>query len=190
MGLFSKKLTSTQEVELQELAKTFYTARQEYEKVLAEVYSKTKDLYYICRNVLQEDRELKAREYLVDLAGDYRHPQYVYRIPEKTADIKKLIAKATDAIRACLEFLTDTQKRMKHIKIASWYPKKYKKAYDLWNEYLGLVIHHFDILTRVLQPPDVLKHDPGHGNDKLNIFVQYLNEIAMFSQEKFIPKDL
>lgn len=76
------------------------------------------------------------------------------------------------------------------LKPASWYPKKYKKVHDSWVSYFESILQFLDTAIGALQSPEPLKHDPRHGNDRLNIFVWALNSVAMFSQEVFIPADL
>lgn len=190
MGLFSKKLTPQQELEIQEFSNTLYKVRQECEEALYNMVSETKDLYHICRQALREDRDLKSNEYLLDVVGNYRYPNYVPKVPEETIDISTLIEKAKESIQVYGDFLAHTQTKALSLRPANWYPKKYKKVYDSWASYFNLRRQHLEMATHALQPPDPLKHDPRHGNDKLNEFVYALNTIAMFSQEIYMPKDL
>ena len=188
MGPFSKKLTPSQEAELQEFARTLREVHQGWEQALLTMHSETKALYYICCQALEENRELKAREYLLDVAGDSRHVHYEPRMQEETVDTSTLIEKAKGAIQMYAAFLADMQAKVLSLKPANWYPKKYRKAYDSWDAYFKLMMSHLEAAAGALRPPEPLKHDPRRGS-KLNIFARALNSIAMFSRESRIPTD-
>lgn len=190
MGLFSKKLTSTQEAELQEMARTLHTVREQYERALIDMHSEIKDLYSICRQALKEGRELGESEYLLDAVGDYRHPDHLRRIPEERVDANTLIENAKEAIRIFIDSLTDLRAKILSIKPADWYPKKYRKAHDSWDSYFKSILQFTGTAADMLKSPEPLKNDPEHGNSKLNVFAYSLNTIAMLSQELFLPKDL
>ena len=191
MSLFSKKPTPIQEVELQEFARTLYTVRQQCEQAFVDIFfSGTKDLYSLCRQALQEDRDLKPSEYLLDPVRDSWPLHYVHRMPEEIVETGTLIEKAKETIRIYTDFLADMQTEAMSLKPAKWYPKKYRKAYDLWDSYSTRILPFLETAAGALQPPEPLKHDPGHENDKLNLFAYALDSVAMFSHEPFLPADL
>jgi hypothetical protein len=194
MWPFSKKLTSTQKAEVQEFASTLRTVRQQCEQALLDMESKTVDLSRICGQALEEDRDLGKTEYLLDAVGhSILRPHYVHRVPEETADTGALIEKAKEAIQVFRDSQTDMQTRILSHKPASWYPKKYRKAHDSLAFYFESSLRHVTIATGALQPPQPLKHDPRHGNDKLNLFTYALSSNARhlyFLQRWFLPKDL
>lgn len=194
MGFFSRKLTSTQEAELEDFSRTLHTVRQQCEQAFSEMLNNTKDLVAICDQALKEDRDLAPAEFLLDLAivgfGIRKAVHHSCRVPEQTVDMTRLIEGNKEALNTYSSFLRDMQAEVLALKPASWYPKKYKKVHDSWVSYFESILQFLDTAIGALQSPEPLKHDPRHGNDRLNIFVWALNSIAMFSQEVFIPADL
>lgn len=197
MGFFSKKLTSGQEKELAEFSKTLASIQHEYDAATRALVTNTEDLYGICRLALQENRDLSAKEYLTEFAGDYRHPRWSVSVsanekPLEPIDTASLIGVAGDAIQKYNEDMTRLQGQISSIQIASWYPKKYKKAYDSWALQLKGTLQSLGKAIRGLKQPEPLKHDPEHSNDKLNLFVAGLNDIAMFRHMlgTILPTDL
>ena len=188
MGLFSKKLTSAQEVELQDFARTLQEVRQHWEQALINIQSGTRDLYYICRQALEENRELKTSEYLLDVASDYRHVHFVPRRQGEKVDTSTLIERAKEAIQRYTDFLRDMKVKVLFNKPADWYPKRYRKEYRLWDSYFKGILPYLDAATGALRPPEPLKHDPKHGS-KLDAFAWALNSVVMFYHESIIPVD-
>lgn len=193
MGLFLKKLSYTQKAELGEYSRTLHILHQQCEQAFSNMLNGTKDLMAICDQTLQEDRDLGPSEFLIESAigfGIRKTVQHVRRVPETTIDITSLIEGSKEALDTYSSFLRDMHAKALSLKPANWYPKKYKKVYDSWDSYFKLRLQFLETAIGVLQPPEPLKHDPRHGNDKLNLFVYALNSIAMFSRETFLPKDL
>jgi len=186
MGLFSKKLTSEQERELEGFSKTLASIQHEYEEATRTLFTNAKDLYGICRLALQENRDLRAKEYLTEMAGDYRHPSWSVSVsaderPLDPIDTASLIGIAGETIQKYNEDMTQLQRQISSMEIADWYPKKYKKACDTWDLHLKAILQYLEIMViRGLKQPESLKHDPEHGNDKLNGFVAGLDYIARF----------
>lgn len=189
MGLFSKKLTPTQETELQEFATTLRAVREQCEQSWIDTRSHCNALVAIGSYAQEQDRGLQAVEHLVDIVvTGYR--RYRYIVQEKTVDTEGLIEEAQDAIQRYKGFLIEMQAKVSFFKPANWYPKKHRKAHDSWDLYFDLRLKILEATTDALQPPEPLKRDPIHGNNKLNAFISTLNEIARFSQEMFLPKDI
>jgi hypothetical protein len=194
VGFFSRKLTSTQEAELEDFSRTLQTLRQQCEEAFTKMLNNTKDLVAICDQALKEDRDLAPAEFLLDSTvvgfGIRKTAHHTHRVPEQTVDTTRLIESNKEALNRYSSFLRDTQGKVLALKPASWYPKKYKKVHDSWVLYFESILQFLDTAIGALQPPERLKHDPRRGNDRLNVFVWALNSIAMFSQEAFLPADL
>lgn len=198
MGLFSKKLTSEQQRELEGFSKTLASIQHEYEEAMRPLLTNTKDLYGICRLALQENRDLRAKEYLTEMAGDYRHPSWLVSVtaderPLEPIDTASLIGIAGETIQKYNEDMTQLQRQISSIEIADWYPKKYKEACDTWALHLKAILKYLEImLIPSLKQPESLKHDPEHSNDKLNLFVGGLDYIAGFHNRlgTILPTDL
>lgn len=160
MGLFSKKLTPTQEAEVQEYATKLYEACKPCIEEVSQMQSDTIVLYRICKRALQEGRDLVEIEPNVDT----------------------LIEEARRALQAYSKSVTDAHTKLLALKPPSdWYPKVLRKAPDsLLNTYYGGALFWLKGAIDALQPPEPLKHDPEHGNDKLNVFVTGLNYTAFF----------
>ena len=194
MGLFSRRLTSTQEGELEEFSRTLEIVRQQYEEAFSQMLNNTKDLVTICNQALKEDRNLAPAEFMLDSTvvgfGMRKTVHHTRRVPEQTVDTARLIGDNKEALNTYSSFLRDMQGKLLSRKPASWYPKKYKKVHDSWVSCLETISQFLDTAIGALQPPVPLKHDPRHGNDRLNVFVWALNSIAMFSKKMFLPADL
>ena len=188
MGIFSKKLPPGQEAELQELARTLQEVHRRWGQALLNIHSETRDLYYICCQALEEDRELKADEYRPDIPGDSAYVFSEPRMLVETVDTRALIEKAKGAIRTYADFLADTQARVLVRQPADWYPKKHRKAYASWEAYFKLTLPNLEAALAALRPPEPLKHDPK-GGSKLKTFARALNSVVMFSQEESLPTD-
>lgn len=186
MGFFSKRLTSTQEGELEEFSRTLEIVRQQCEEAFSQMLNNTKDLVAICDQALKEDRNLAPAEFMLDStvvgAGIRKTVYHTRRVPEQTVDTAKLIEGNKEALNTYSSFLRDMQGKLLSRKPASWYPKKYKKVHDSWVSYFDTILKFLDTAIGALQPPEPLKHDPRHGNDRLNVFVWALNSIAMFTR--------
>ena len=189
MGLFSKKYSSAQEVELQEFAALLNGIRHLNSVALLKLHAGTHELYSICRVALSEDRSLNDREYAIDFTGDMRHPRWERRYPEELKSTRVLADQARQAVQSYIQFLESTHQKLLSNNAKDWYPKDYKKAHKFWcnNHYQGTVAT-LKILGQAMDEPDTLKHDPAHGKDNLNVFVQFLNQVAMLSQDVFLPK--
>jgi len=194
MGLFSKKLTSAQQAELQEFGRTFQMVRQQSEQAFRKMLDGTKDLVAICDQAQLEDRNLEPSEFLLDSTvtgiGIRKAVHHTRRVVEHPVDTTSLIESSKEALEIYSNFLRDTQAKVLSLRPADWYPKKYKKVHDSWVLYFEGRLQYLDYAFGALQPPEPLKRDPRHGNNKLGVFVWALNSIAMFSKEIFLPKDL
>jgi len=188
MAIFSKKLPASQEAELRELAGTLREVHRLWGQALFDIHSETRDLYYICCQVLEEDRELKSDEYRPDIPGDNAGMFSEPGMPVETVDTGALIEKAKGAIRTYADFLADTQARVLVRPPADWYPKKHRKAYASWEAYFELTLPNLEAALAALRPPEPLQHDPK-GESKLETFVKALNSVAMFSQDTFLSAD-
>ena len=194
VGLFSRELSPAQEGELGDFSRALEIMRQQCEDAFSQMLNNTKDLVAVCDQALKEDRNLAPAEFMLDStvigSGISKAVHHTRRIPEQTVDTARLIEHNKEMLNTYSSFLNDTQGKLLSRKPASWYPKKYKKVHDSWVSYFETMLQLVNTAIGALQPPEQLKHDPKHGNDRLNVFVWALNSIAMFSQKMFLPADL
>jgi hypothetical protein len=154
MLLFKKKLTREQQEEILKFAHNFYHICAPCRKAFDELHSHTSQLYKICKAALQRDVE-----------------------PE---GVDTLIEEARVACEQYTQFLTSTHDKYRSINPpAKWYPKELREVYDSWGVGLEGELGYLEGVTKALQPPKPLSHDPQIGSN-LNLFVQSLNYVAYF----------
>jgi len=192
MGLFSKRLTRTQEAELQGFAEALQTVREQSGQEITNMLIATKDLMAICHQAVIEDRNLLSIELLLDsnVEGSGLRKTVSHRQTDQKVNISTLMASTRKGLEAYSGALANLRSIVTSLTPANWYPKKYLKAYDYCSSYFNLLSGHANKAIDLLKPPEPLKHDPSHGNDKLNLFVYSLNSIAMFSNPRFLPEDV
>ena len=181
MGLFSKKLTSAQEKELLEFQNALSVARWQCEEALWNTNKQISNLHGICLRALQEDRDLRSEEHLL-VTGHItwtRQPRdYQPSNPPQIVDTGVLIGEARKAIESYRDLMAHIGSEVMSNTPSSWYPRKYRNAHDSFSTYFLGVLPWAESVIRALKPPEPLKHDAKHGEDKLNVFVQGLNLIA------------
>lgn len=196
MGILSKKRTPAQQEELWDFSCMLQGVRLRCQEIMVDIQAvcllgsaETCDLYYICRQALLEDRDLSSEEYAVEpvRAGSGRL-HYARRDPEAIVDIGALIGEVGYAIQSCRLGVIDEQAKVLSCKPFSWWPRECRRTHESWRLYFELMLQHVDIALEGLKPPESLKHDPKHGNDKLNMFVQGLNEMAL-THLSSLPKE-
>jgi hypothetical protein len=142
MRLFKRKLTTDQQKEILKFANNFYSICSPCREAYDELHSCTAELYYICKEALQQDIE-----------------------PE---GVDTLIENAQEACEKYAMFLANTYDRYLNVSSpAKWYPKKLRKAYDSWGVCLHGQIAYLNAAKNALQPPKPLAHEPRISNDKL-----------------------
>ena len=181
MGLFSKKLTSAQEKELLEFQDALSVARWQCEEALWNMNKQISDLYGICLQALQEDRDLRSEEHLLVTRHItwIRQPRnYWPSNPPQLVDTGVLIGEARKAIESYRDLMAHIGSEVLANTPPSWYPRRYRKAHDSLSTYFLGVLPWAESAIKALKPPEPLKHDAKHEKDKLNAFVQGLNLIA------------
>lgn len=155
ISLFKKKLTPDQQEEILKFAHNFFHICHPCRAAFDEFQSHTGQLYRTSRESLQKDVE-----------------------PE---GVNSLIEEARVAVKQYTHFLTSTHDKYLSLKPpAKWYPKELRKVYDSWGVNLSGEVGYLAYVTKALQPPKPLAHEPQIGNSQLNVFVQGLNYLSFF----------
>jgi len=191
MGWFGKKPSPEQQTELREFADSLNAVHEACKRATDDFKLNTNALYHICFRARAEDRELQELEYLevVDRLTKEGTWETSFERPGLPTEVAPLVNKAQRAVGTYRDFLANMQARLLSLRADDWYPKKYRKALESWTCYVRYPLDFLHWAADALQPPEPLKHDPQHGNDKLNMFVSGIT-LACEGHRDLFPKPL
>jgi hypothetical protein len=189
MQLFGRKLTLEQKMELQGFATSLNALREQCKEAMDDLQVHTFDLYHICYRAHAENRSLRPSEYLqtIERLSGEGVWQTTSEKPGVLTDVESLIAEATTAVGEYDNFLAVTQVKLRLRAPSSWYPRRYRKAFDSWALYFDYMRKFFTWVVDALKPPVPLRYDPMHGRDQLNMFIQGLG-FVFSGHRDILPK--
>lgn len=192
MGLFSKRLSPEQEVELRRVAETLSELHEACKDAMDGFTIDTIDLYHICFRVRAQGRELQQIEYLEVIERPKEEGVWETQFRSKPGvsfDVLALIEKARAATESYIDFLKGAQSQVASFKARKWYPKKYRKALESWELYFHWLRLDtcLDWVTKALLPPRPLANE--YQTPKLNMLVSGLEDVYRGHRD-LLPKPM